>query len=287
MKTYTRPIIITYVILTVLLLVLTPFDLRISAFLYGEGTRPTHYMVLSELTYLPTFFIGLFGVYYYCHRFKSYALQSRLKQGIWLLLTGLLLLLLFIMFYRSLRFMPGTMRLYFAPIFYLILNIYGHHYGRKAVEHQWFHFDYLASIGLLLIGIQYFTVTVLKRLVGRARFYVVFEDESLFTPWFVIQEGIATQRDFYSIPSGHTSFAAISLWFIVVAMTVPVFKKYLKPTAVVVGFWIFLQAFLRVFSGEHFATDVIFSVIYTFTVTLVLYVATKELRRFIAKKYNI
>ncbi len=287
MKNPTRIFMMIYASLILLLLLFTPIDQHVSTFLYGDGTRDTRYMILSEITYIPAFFIGLFSGFYYHLRFKPVALKQRLTTVVWLGFTLLIMVLLFMMFYRSMRFLPGDARLYFTPPTFIIMSVIAYKFAEKALKKQLFQFDYLASIGLLMIGILYFVVNLLKRFVGRARFYMVFEDDSLFSHWFDIQPGLASSRDFYSIPSGHTSFAAISLWLIMVVLTVPSLKKYAKPTIVLVILWIIMQGFLRVFSGEHFATDAIFSILLVFTTMHFLFIVTRQIRTFLTKKYQI
>ncbi len=247
----------TYAVGLVVLLVVTPFDLAISQTLFsGLNGLPR---VISELVYVPPFFIGFFGIGYYARRFSHPSVPWWVRVMVYTL--GIIGVVgLSHMFFRSMRFLPY----YRIVTSFMIagLVVAAALASRQAMRHRWWAFDYLAAVGLGLIVTLFYVVTTLKRVFGRARYYVVAENEALFSEWYHIR-GMVFHRDFYSIPSGHITFVSIALWFVVVAMTIPRFRPYIKPVIVTVFVWIVWQGYLRICLGEHYVTDVVFSVLFT------------------------
>ncbi len=272
---------ILYGVLILLLLIVTPFDLAISHALAHEMNGASR--AISEMVYVPPFFIGFFGIGYYVLRF------SHKQVPIWfrvLVYLGALVGVygLSYMFIRSMRFLPYYLGI--SPFLILGMIIGAYFASRYVYKKRWFEFDYLASIGMGLIVFLYFVVTHLKRLFGRARYYLVVDDESLFTEWYQL-EGMVYHRDFYSIPSGHTTFVSIALWFIIVVLVLPQIK--IKPWIVIVPTlaWIAFQGYCRICLGEHYITDIVFSVLFTAVFMHLFYYISKYIREFLAVKFKI
>ena len=284
MRKTTKLFITIYATLISLLLLATPFDLQLSLFLYENGSAGGFVMLISEMAYVPAYFIGVFSVFYYYQRTERAFIEIG-KRYVLRMLTAIFILALLLMFVRSMRFL--YMYLLFAPILFVLMSGFAWWVVKRVIKAHFFQFDFLASIGLLIIGIQYFLVTFLKKFIGRPRFYLVIEANELFTEWYQIQPGFASSRDFYAIPSGHTTFAALSLWFILVVLVIPQIRRYLPVVTITVTIWIFLQGYIRVYKGEHFLTDVLFSILITFFFIHVLYHITRYIRRYLKVTFNV
>lgn len=272
---------VLYGVVFVLLLLATPYDLELSLSLYSglNGFSRT----ISEMVYIPPFFIGFFGINYYVSRF-SHKKVPLLFRGLIYILAIIGYIGLSYMFVRSMRFLPYYLTI--APVLIIGMIIGSFYASRYVYQKKWFEFDYLASIGMGLIFFLYFVVTNLKRLFGRARPYVVAEDESLFTEWYEIA-GMVFQRDFYSIPSGHITFVSISLWFILVVIVMPQINIKIWKVVLPVLIWIAFQAYFRICLGEHYITDVLFSIIFTAFFMHLFYFISKYIRQFLKTQFNI
>ncbi len=270
-----------YVVGTAVLLIATPFDLAISEALFGGKNGA--FRALSEMVYVPPFLIGYFGIAYYVQRFNDKSVPRWVRNTVFgFAILGVVGLS--VMFFVSMRFLP-----YYQVVvpFLTVGMIAGAVWiSRIALQRKWFVFDYLSAAGMGMIVTLFFVVTLLKRLFGRARFYVVVEDDSVYSAWYHIQ-GMVYERDFYSIPSGHISFATMAVWFVVAAMLIPRLNRYVKPLTIGVVIWIVGQGLLRVFLGEHFLTDVAFSVVFSAALMHLGIIVTRTIRQWLEKRYNI
>ncbi len=272
---------VLYGVVFTLLLIATPFDLELSLSLF-KGLNGFS-RIISEMVYIPPFFIGFFGINYYIFRF-SHKKVPLIFRGLIYVLAIIGYLGLSYMFVRSMRFLPFYLTL--APFFIIGMIIGSFYASRYVYRNKWFEFDYLASIGMGLIVFLYFVVTQLKRLFGRARPYIVIDDESLFTEWYEIA-GMVFHRDFYSIPSGHVTFVSIALWFILVTLVLPQINIKTWKVTLPVLFWIALQSYFRICLGEHYITDVFFSILFTAFFMHVLYYLSKYIRQFLTHHFGI
>lgn len=273
--------IFLYVFLVVALLIVTPYDLQITHNLYGDAGLLMR--LISDCVYVPIFFIGYLGIFYYYQRIYVGLSHKLLKLG-FLLGTVFGIILLTYIFIRSMRFLPYYLVL--SPLFIVVLMMIAWLGSEYIIKNELKQFDYLLVTELEMIIILFFLVTFLKRLFGRARYYMVLKNEALYTPWYKLH-GMVYERDFYSTPSGHTTFVAITFWFILVVFTVPQFRKYITITVTSVLLWVGIQGYIRVLLGEHFITDVILSVILTLALLHVLYYVSMYGRFYLKRKFNI
>jgi membrane-associated phospholipid phosphatase len=261
--------ILTYLVLGVMLVAITPFDLEISQMLYGDEKRLLS--IISQLVYIPAYFLSFFGIAYYYQRIMPVLNHWFLKSGfIFGALVGIFLLCY--VFINSMRFLAYF--IYIVPTIIVILMILAWFMSKKCIQNCIHEFDYLAGIEIVMISLLYLTVNTLKRLVGRARYYLVFENEELYTNWYEIN-GMINARDYFSFPSGHMSFVTISVWFVIVTVMIPQFRKYFKLALVASMGWIATHGYIRVQMGEHYLTDVIFSVILGLAILHVLLISAK------------
>jgi len=249
--------IASYIIVGLFLFIVTPYDLQISQAVCKDIHLTTH--IISELGYVPPFFIGYFGIFYYVLRFRTYQAPMKIQHVIYVI-GAVGIVLLTIMFFHSMRFLPYYKII--TPIFIVLISFYAIKLAKFTISMRWFEFDHLAITGLGLIVSMYFLVNVLKKVYGRARYYLVVDNNDLFTDWFVIQKGMAEHRDYYSMPSGHIAFVAISLWFILVLYAIPEIKINRGFVVAAVYIWLIIQGYIRVVMSEHFVTDVLFSTLF-------------------------
>jgi membrane-associated phospholipid phosphatase len=273
--------ILTYIVLGVILFVVTPFDFAISQMVYGEEKRVLN--LISQLVYIPAYFLGFFGIAYYCQRIIPILNHWFLKYGF---VSGALIgiFLLSYVFINSMRFLAYY--IYIIPVVIIILMKLAWDMSKKCIQKRLYEFDYLAGIEIVMISLLYLTVNTLKKIVGRARFYLAVENEQLYSNWYEIR-GTINARDYFSFPSGHMSFVTISVWFVIVTVMIPQFRKYFLPALISSISWIIIHGYIRIQMGEHYLTDVIFSVILGLAILHVLLISAKLVVSLLENKFNL
>jgi|GEM_PF-3232304 len=258
--------IITYIVLVAALVFATFFDLEITRMLSGEMN--TFFYVLSDMAYVPPYVIGFFSLIYLYYRLETFMkrLAHRRLRMLFLVVGGAGMTAMFV---RSMRHLP-----YFIPLallMVLMMILLTRVLAKRAIHAKLYEFDRLAPIALFLIGGLFVSIAGLKVVIGRARPYLVFENEAFFSPWFTLSLDLQSGRDFNSTPSGHIAFATICLWVVLVAFNVEKFRVHAKKVTVVVLMWILLQTYLRILGGYHFITDAIFTILFTVAALHVLF----------------
>jgi len=137
---------------------------------------------------------------------------------------------------------------------------------------DWREFKKIAIVIILLTVINpLIFVQFGKILCGRVRFNDLSSDYSNYTPWFLPKGPISWLQGNASFPSGHTALAFVSLpliieikennWNIVLKMS----------TIFIILSYAFFVAFSRIIVGDHYASDVLFSIGVAAVATLLLY----------------
>jgi len=141
-----------------------------------------------------------------------------------------------------------------------------------AFKKDWKDFKTIAIVIVLLTIINpLIFVQITKILCGRVRFNDLSSDYSNYTPWFLPPGPISWLQGNASFPSGHTALAFVSLpliieikennWNIVLKLS----------TIFIILSYAFFIAISRVIVGDHYASDVLFSIGVAVVVTILLY----------------
>ena len=137
---------------------------------------------------------------------------------------------------------------------------------------DWREFKKIAIVIILLSIINpLIFVQIGKILCGRVRYNDLSSDYSNYTPWFLPPGPISWLQGNASFPSGHTALAFVSLpliieikennWNIVLKLS----------TIFIILSYAFFIAISRVIVGDHYASDVLFSIGVAVVVTILLY----------------
>ena len=141
-----------------------------------------------------------------------------------------------------------------------------------AYNRDWKEFKKIAIVILLLTVINpLIFVQTCKILWGRVRFKDLSSDYSNYTPWILPRGPISWLQGNASFPSGHTAMG----WMLLPLLIVVKDRKISDPiriivTILVIGFGLFL-GISRIVTGDHFASDVLFSTCVAAVATILLY----------------
>ncbi len=141
-----------------------------------------------------------------------------------------------------------------------------------AHNRDWKEFKTIAIVIILLTVINpLIFVQICKILWGRVRFRDLSSDYSNYTPWFLPLGPISWLHGNASFPSGHTAMAFMLLPLIIQVKD----RKWTDPIKLIVIFliigWGIFVAFSRIVTGDHFASDILFSTGVAFVATVLLY----------------
>lgn len=114
-----------------------------------------------------------------------------------------------------------------------------------------------AVFGLQLFLIVMVVFNLIKMGWGRERYRHMVATGSFagFSSWFLPQ-GLTTNNEFMSFPSGHSANAAIIMWITLLPTFVPTLKTKETMLKIVSCVWIALVMTSRVIMGAHFLSDV-------------------------------
>lgn len=141
-----------------------------------------------------------------------------------------------------------------------------------AFKKDWKDFKTLAIVILLLTIINPLIFTqITKVLCGRVRFNDLSSDYSNYTPWFLPPGPRSGLEGNASFPSGHTSMGWIFLPLLILVKD----QKWKNPKRVIISIliisWGLYIGFSRIVTGDHYASDVLFSTGVAFVATILLY----------------
>jgi len=140
------------------------------------------------------------------------------------------------------------------------------------LNRDWTEFKTISMVIILLAIINpLLVVQTTKILSGRVRFNNLASDYSNYTPWFLPPGPLSGIKGNASFPSGHT---AIGWMFLPLLIQVRE-RKWSDPiriliTLFVIGFGLFL-GISRIVTGDHFASDILFSTGVAIIATIWLY----------------
>lgn len=141
-----------------------------------------------------------------------------------------------------------------------------------AFKKDWKDFKMIAIIIILLAIINpLIFVQITKILCGRVRFNDLSSDYSNYSPWFLPPGPISGLKGNNSFPSGHTSMG----WMLLPLLILVKDRKWNDPQRVIITFlviiWGLYVSISRIITGDHYASDVLFSTGVAFIVMILLY----------------
>ena len=110
-------------------------------------------------------------------------------------------------------------------------------------------FMFLAATGCIVVNVE-----LLKRIMGRRRYYSMDDPAAQFTPWYKLNPG-ADGDIFESFPSGHTSFSMLLTFLIYMPEMIKV-NLGKRPATIIALAWVAVVMYGRIVYGAHFLTDV-------------------------------
>jgi undecaprenyl-diphosphatase len=178
-----------------------------------------------------------------------------------ILIIGVIILSIAIVF-MNMWFITFGGGLTFILLFFLILT------KNKDLK----EYKTLATVILLLTIINpLIFVQITKIMCGRVRFNNLASDYSNYTPWFLPPGPISGLKGNASFPSGHTAIGWMFLPIIILVKD----RELKDPvriivTAATIAFGLFL-GISRIVTGDHYASDVLFSTAVAVIATILLY----------------
>ncbi|MFX1392862.1 MAG: phosphatase PAP2 family protein [Promethearchaeota archaeon] len=141
-----------------------------------------------------------------------------------------------------------------------------------AFKKDWKDFKTIAIVIFLLAVINpLIFVQITKVLCGRVRFNDLSSDYSNFTPWFLPPGPISGLKGNASFPSGHTSMG----WMLLPLLILIKDLKWKDPKKLIITIlvicWGLYLGISRIVTGDHYASDVLFSTGVAFVATILLY----------------
>lgn len=118
----------------------------------------------------------------------------------------------------------------------------------------------IATVIILLVVINpLIFVQITKIMCGRVRFNDLSPGYANYTPWFLPPGPLSGIKGNASFPSGHTAMSFMLLPLIIIVKD----RKWSDPTKIIVIIcvisWGFFVAFSRIITGDHYASDILFS----------------------------
>lgn len=224
-------------------------DLSISIKLLNMDS--TYGLVFAAVGEMPAFLIGAFS--------SAALLRTRTKEGKGKNIGGMIgyggMLLLFSLGAASIPTQYINMPWVIVPLLTAIYVAVALWLSSLGARSNPIEMRKASVVAVLLVWSSMLVVNVLKIFWGRMRMRIMDDPINQFTPWFLPQ-GIVTDDDYKSFPSGHAANAAVSIWITML----PLFVKKLEGKQVLLGViasaWTVLVMISRIILGSHFASDV-------------------------------
>lgn len=112
-----------------------------------------------------------------------------------------------------------------------------------------------AIIGILTFVAAIVVINIIKMFWGRLRFRSMEAPYNEFSLW-LIPQGLTTNNEYMSFPSGHSANSAVIMWVTLLPTFVTSLREKEKHLKVIAGAWIAMVMISRVIMGAHFASDV-------------------------------
>ena len=254
---------IVFPVVTVLLLIATVFDLRISQAVYGKNLFSTVFEILGEA---PIQFLALFGAVTLL-RFRSR--KSKWVSGLLMVAYGILAAAFCAMFgFATINYVNENIAHELPMLVSILTALAGlalaiwlaravpKERAREAVT-----FAVITIVYLLLIVI---IMNSIKSVWGRLRMREMLDPVREFTPWYEIHFRGGFDNRFASFPSGHTMNAAGVILITLLPSVFTGLKGRETLLRVIAYLWAAVVGFSRVVAGAHFTTDVLFGILLSY-----------------------
>ncbi|MFX0188038.1 MAG: phosphatase PAP2 family protein [Candidatus Hodarchaeota archaeon] len=178
-----------------------------------------------------------------------------------ILMIGVIILVLALIF-SNIWFIAFGGGITFAILLFLIFT-----YNR-----DWRNFKKIAIVIIMLAIINpLIFVQITKILCGRVRYNDLSSDYSNYTPWFLPPGPRSGLEGNVSFPSGHTSMG----WMFLPLLILFKERKWKNPKRIIITIlvisWGLYLGISRIVTGDHYASDVLFSTGVAFVSTILLY----------------
>ncbi|MFW8054193.1 phosphatase PAP2 family protein [Vagococcus fluvialis] len=233
-------------VFTILLVVLTVFDLQISEALYNpESTFGWFFESFGELVLS---FIGLFSASVLFRTQQTRKVPMKILFAILGVFNGLMAAMLNKMYLNLSTVVMILLMIVYIAIFYFLASLVKPE--KEQVVRK------IAKIGICLSLLPILIITVLKMIWGRQRFRSMTDPSNQFTPWYLMQT-FTSDNEFMSFPSGHSANSATVIWITLLPLWIEKLKPYRRLLVVAAYGWIVCVMLSRIIMGAHFSTDVL------------------------------
>lgn len=268
-----RPIKYYYFFLIVLIILGSFFDYAITNSLNGNLVFLARFTeIFGEVPWALALAVP-FAIFAAANPFKTKI--EKITYGFYVILGVLFSFMIYFGVFRYLNPSNGNSHGEVTPVMTIIAGglgvvtfIYLTRHFKKYDNEKLIKLKYIAKMILLLALLVILVSNVIKIIHGRPRFWTIVNPETDFFEWYQIL-GPTLNNENMSFVSGHTSNALVMIAFSWLYLDEP---AKMKKTIIASLLWGSLVAAGRLFSGQHFMTDVAFAGIVTITIFLVIQV---------------
>lgn len=125
----------------------------------------------------------------------------------------------------------------------------------------------VSKVGIVISLAPIIIINVIKMLWGRQRYRSMDDPLTQFSMWFIPQ-GLTTNNEFMSFPSGHSANSASIIWITLLPLVFNKLKGKENLMIMIAGIWTLCVMFSRIIVGAHFASDVTMGMLITVSVFL-------------------
>ena len=239
-----------FYIVAALLVIFTFTDLQISKAIYNPQSGYGHFF--EAFGELPGALIGVFSL---AALITTGKYNAKWKAILFNIIFGVLL----IMFSFMAAVMPmnylGGIKMPVAGILAAVYAIAALWITKILSKEESRNLRQAAIIGILTFVAAILVINIIKMFWGRLRFRSMEVPYNEFSLWFIPQ-GLTTNNEYMSFPSGHSANSAVIWWITLLPTFVVSLKEKGKYLKVIAGAWIVMVMISRVIMGAHFASDV-------------------------------
>lgn len=233
-----------YLIMLMLIIVATFLDLPISELLYGLAPR---FSIIEKAIGATPLGISIsLGMLYYGRYFSG----QRVKQGFFL---SVVTLVNFLTYYSIVKYLNLSIDNLLILSLSIVTMVVSYYIMSRVSENKFKKYQKLAFVAIVMPLTIALTGSFLKVIFARPRYFT-----GLYGPWYQIS-GPTLNNDYMSFISGHSANSLSILLLSVLPA-----KEQKKTRMLIFAFgmlWAVLVGLGRIFIGEHYLSDVLFSLL--------------------------